>query len=45
MPGAIMNAPGYFRICLTASDVMVERALPAFADVGKLAAEGMRKAS
>jgi aspartate aminotransferase len=45
MPGAIMNAPGYFRICLTASDAMVERALPAFADVGKLAAEGMRKAS
>ena len=45
MPGAIMNAPGYFRICLTASDAMVERALPAFAAVGELAGEGMRKAS
>ena len=32
LPGAIMNAPGYFRISLTASDEMVERALPAFAD-------------
>ena len=30
LPGAIMNAPGYFRISLTASDAMVERALPAF---------------
>ena len=45
MPGAIMNAPGYFRISLTASDAMVERALPAFAAVGQLAGEGMRKAS
>jgi hypothetical protein len=25
-----MNAPDYFRISLTASDSMVERALPAF---------------
>ncbi len=25
-----MNAPDYFRISLTASDAMVERALPAF---------------
>ena len=31
-----MNAPGYFRISLTASDDMVERALPAFQDVGRL---------
>jgi aspartate aminotransferase len=31
MPGTIMNAPNHFRICLTASDRMVERALPAFA--------------
>jgi aspartate aminotransferase len=31
MPGSIMNAPGYFRISLTASDEMVARALPAFA--------------
>jgi aspartate aminotransferase len=36
MPGSIMNAPGYFRISLTASDDMVERALPAFQDVGRL---------
>jgi aspartate aminotransferase len=31
MPGTTMNAPDYFRISLTASDAMVERALPAFA--------------
>ena len=30
LPGSIMNAPDYFRISLTASDAMVERALPAF---------------
>jgi aspartate aminotransferase len=33
MPGSIMNAKDYFRISLTASDEMVRRALPAFADV------------
>jgi aspartate aminotransferase len=33
LPGSIMNAPGYFRISLTASDEMVERALPVFRDV------------
>jgi aspartate aminotransferase len=37
MPGTVMNAPGYFRISLTASDAMVERSLPAFREVGKLA--------
>ena len=31
LPGSIMNTPDYFRISLTASDSMVERALPAFA--------------
>jgi aspartate aminotransferase len=31
MPGTVMNAPDWFRISLTASDEMVERALPAFA--------------
>jgi aspartate aminotransferase len=31
MPGSVMNAPAYFRICLTASDEMVARALPVFA--------------
>jgi aspartate aminotransferase len=35
LPGSIMNAPGYFRISLTASDEMVERALPAFRDIGR----------
>ncbi len=34
LPGAIMNAPGYFRVSLTASDEMVARALPAFAESG-----------
>jgi aspartate aminotransferase len=31
LPGSIMDAPDYFRISLTASDQMIERALPAFA--------------
>jgi aspartate aminotransferase len=35
LPGSIMNTPGYFRISLTASDEMVDRALPAFRDVGR----------
>jgi aspartate aminotransferase len=30
LPGSIMNTTDYFRISLTASDAMVERALPAF---------------
>lgn len=33
LPGSVMNAKDYFRISLTASDAMVERALPAFARV------------
>jgi aspartate aminotransferase len=33
LPGSIMNAPAYFRISLTASDAMVERALAAFTEV------------
>lgn len=33
MPGAILGAPDHFRICLTATDAMVDRALPAFAEV------------
>jgi aspartate aminotransferase len=36
LPGSLMNAPDYFRISLTASDEMVERALPALRDVGRL---------
>ena len=35
MPGSIMSAPRHFRISLTASDAMVERALPAFAEAVK----------
>jgi aspartate aminotransferase len=35
MPGRLMNAPAYFRISLTASDEMVERALTAFEEVGR----------
>ena len=34
MPGSLMNARDYFRVSLTASDEMVERALPVFAAVG-----------
>jgi aspartate aminotransferase len=30
MPGSVMNAPDHFRICLTASDAMVAKALRAF---------------
>jgi aspartate aminotransferase len=33
MPGSLMNARDYFRISLTASDEMVARALPVFAEV------------
>jgi aspartate aminotransferase len=36
MPGALMNAPDYLRISLTASDEMVERARPAFDAVGRM---------
>jgi aspartate aminotransferase len=31
LPGSVMNTPNYFRISLTASDAMIERALLAFA--------------
>jgi aspartate aminotransferase len=37
LPGSLMNAPGYFRISLTASDDMVDRALSAFREVVRLA--------
>jgi len=32
LPGAVFEAPGMFRISLTANDEMVERAIPAFAE-------------
>lgn len=35
LPGSIMNAPDYFRISLTASDEMVERALPVFEELAQ----------
>ena len=31
LPGTVVEAPGHFRISLTASDSMIERALPGFA--------------
>ena len=31
LPGSFFEIPGYFRICLTATDAMIDRALPAFA--------------
>lgn len=33
LPGSVMNCPDYFRLSLTASDSMVERALPAFQEI------------
>ena len=39
MPGSLMNVPAYFRISLTASDEMVERALPHFAELEREAGE------
>jgi len=36
LPGSLMNVPDYFRISLTASDQMIETALPAFAQAGGL---------
>lgn len=33
LPGRLMETPGYFRVSLTASMQMIERALPAFAEV------------
>lgn len=38
LPGSLMEAPEYLRISLTASDAMVERALPAFAALAETTA-------
>lgn len=35
MPGTILNAPDHLRICLTASDTMVDNALPVFEALGE----------
>jgi aspartate aminotransferase len=40
LPGSIVNAPGWFRISLTASDEMVDRGLPGFDDAYRTAAAG-----
>jgi aspartate aminotransferase len=34
LPGRLIGAPSYLRLCLTASDAMVEKALPAFEGLG-----------
>ena len=36
MPGHVMEVPTHFRICLTASEEMIERSLPIFAEVAHL---------
>ncbi len=38
MPGSILKTPEYFRICLTATDDMVERSLPAFREASSATA-------
>jgi hypothetical protein len=43
MPGSIMSTPKYFRISLTASEAMVERALSAFVEMGRRQATGSRR--
>jgi len=35
MPGRVLSTPQHFRVCLTATDEMVERALPAFQDAAR----------
>jgi aspartate aminotransferase len=35
LPGNVVDLPGYFRISLTATDEMVERSLPVFAEVAR----------
>jgi aspartate aminotransferase len=35
LPGGVVEMPGYFRISITASDEMVERALPILARAAK----------
>lgn len=41
LPGAIVNARGWFRISLTANDEMVERGLPAFGGAYREATSGI----
>jgi aspartate aminotransferase len=41
LPGTALDMPGYFRISLTATDVMIDRALPVFAEVRSDLAAGV----
>ncbi len=40
MPGRLLEAPGYFRISLTASDAMIDRSLPSFGEALAEAGDG-----
>ena len=40
LPGSIVELPGWMRLSLTASDAMVDQALPVFAELGEAAASG-----
>ena len=35
LPGSIMDVPDHFRISLTASEAMIKRSLPVFAEVAQ----------
>lgn len=39
MPGSLVELPGFFRVSLTANDVMIDRALPGFAAAWRAAAQ------
>jgi aspartate aminotransferase len=43
LPGSMMEMPGYFRISLTASDEMIQRALPGFAAALEKAQQAVRE--
>jgi hypothetical protein len=43
-PGSTMDVPAHFSICLTASNEMVERSLPVFAEVAELMRKERRPA-
>ena len=40
LPGTIFEVPGHFRISLTASNDMIDRALPAFRAAGRQTVHG-----
>ena len=44
MPGSILGGPDHFRICLTASDAMVDKAIPAFGEASAAAQSRERTA-